>query len=252
MPGVARSNNPPEYFTRSRRVGKKVRKDYIGPMSDPVVALLAREHRLRQAHKKAQRNRRYEERHEYDHIDRMIDQYGQQLDTILTSDAGDRNRDQSNATLPEENKAVMDYDSFTTLARGAELGSEHTAKELRHAMAGDAEQWIPLGDLTEHIKHIFLDLLTGTDPVAREALRLKTIELADKLNGKQPSIERKLATDQVVHCWLDLHYQQIMLATQNEGKSNSDFLERRVNKAHKRYLAALETSNHLTDTPAAT
>lgn len=47
--------------------------------------------------------------------------------------------------------------------------------------------------------------------------------------------------DQTILCWLDVHNQQTMAAEPREGKSNIEFLDRRLEKSRRRCHAALES-----------
>ena len=77
--------------------------------------------------------------------------------------------------------------------------------------------------------------------VARESLNLELDGLTSKLRQGHQSPLRKLLIDQILILWLDVHYQQMLAAEPRAGKTDVEFLDRRLAKVRKRYFAALES-----------
>ena len=141
----------------------------------------------------------------------------------------------------KQRRQQLTRDEFDELVKQAEIGDTNALAELRALMRADAATWRRFGDLTEHVKQIFLGLMVQDSIVARESLSLELELLTRELHQGNQSPLRKLVIDQILILWLDVHYQQTMAAEPREGKTDTEFLDRRLAKAQKRYFAALES-----------
>lgn len=244
-----------QYFYLAHRDGDKIKHQYVGSKANPVVAVLYREDRLRKAEAKAQRKTRDAEREWQQQIDSTIEQRRDQLTSALKiwlrvrgyiiDRDGTWRRSRSSKTGGSRMPATMTKEDFDELVVLAEKGHPQALESLRELIASDRETWRPFGDLTEHVKRQLLDSMTRGNIVARESLNLRAAEVHQELLGDHTSPIRKLAVDQVMLCWLDLHRQTAMVAEPRDGKTETDFLERRLAKAQKRYRDALEFLNKL-------
>jgi hypothetical protein len=248
----ATENDLPQFFYRYEREGFVVKKIYVGSMSNPVVALLARCDRLRKAIKTGRFEKRINERAEYEDTERWLIQYYDQFWDCLsgwmrrrglhfqrgqwqlrwTSRKSRRRRNQ---------KPMMGKFEFDQLVDRASQGDADALNELRQTLQSDRLTWRPFGDLSEHVKRRFLNLLTAGDLVGRESLQINLSELEESLRRDQASPIRELAIDQVLICWLDVRYQELMAADPREGIKYMQYLDRRLERARRRYDKALQS-----------
>lgn len=141
----------------------------------------------------------------------------------------------------KQRRQPLTRDEFDELAKRAETGDGEAFLELRTLMRADPATWRTFGDLTEHVKRAFLGLMVQGNVVARESLAIQLDELTRELQHGHQSYIRKLVIDQILILWLDVHYQQTVAAEPRDGKTDIDFLDRRLAKVRKRYFAALES-----------
>lgn len=241
------------FHYRAKRIGGRVVKDYCGALTDPVVAFLARHDRLSQAERQAQREADAQERRVYDAIEALLTTLEHQLRGVLRlwmrlpegcpsrRGRGTGHKKEIRAMESKQRRQPLTRDEFDELVKCAEIGEAEALAEIRRLMRADPVTWRPFGDLTEHVKQLFLGLMVRNNIVARESLSLELEELTRELQQGHPSPLRKLVIDQILLLWLDVHYQQTRAAEPREGKSDTEFLDRRLAKARKRYFAALES-----------
>ena len=233
------------YLYRAKREGNRVRKEYIGACSDPVVALMARKDRLRKAETQARREAVAREQDWYAAVDALLQQYGAQMDATLAAwmDTRGYRRSRSGDWQPiiRRRKTAMDKGDFLALVKRAEQGTEEAAEEIRELMENDIDTWRPFGDLSHHVKQLFLDQVAAENVLVRESLKLRLDRLKADLLAKDNSPIRELLVDQVILCWLDVNYQQILAFRGGDSKTTAERLKRRLDASQKRYLAVLET-----------
>ena len=67
------------------------------------------------------------------------------------------------------------------LARRAERGDEEAAARLRRIVSTCPEIWLPVGDLSQHVQTVLIDLIAPKDIVLRESLRMRLAEMRRSL-----------------------------------------------------------------------
>lgn len=242
-----RGKSSGRYYYQARRRDGRVTKQYVGALADPVVALLAREDRLTKAELLAHKEVRNTERNEYEAVNVRLSASQKQLRRMLhkwrqsRAHQGGRRilKNTTTSRAGRDQRQPLTRDEFEELVKQAESGDAEALAEIRTLMQSNPATWLPFGDLTEHVKRIFLSLMVHGNVVARESLNLQLEELTQSLLQGQVSPVRKLVIDQIVLCWLDVHYQQAMSAEPRGGKTDIEFQDRRLAKARKRYYEAL-------------
>lgn len=242
------------YFFKAKRVEGRVVKEYGGSMTDPVVRFLARHDRLNQAEQLAAKQSNDEEGEKYRGIETSFTSVQSQIQRVVRCwwRCPERQSVSSQTKIPvlqmkdpamigKLRRQPLSRDEFDKLVKRAEIGNEVALSELRSLMRADPETWQRIGDLTEHVRRTFLGLMVQENVVARESLAIKLDELAKELRQGHQSAVRNLVIDQIVIAYLDLHYQQTLAAGSHDRKAESDFLERRLERARKRFDAALES-----------
>ena len=178
-----RSRTATRYFIKSVRRNGKVKREYVGTLSDPLVEILARKDRLTKAAKDAVRAERAKENELYQSVEIAILCYQQQLimvlDHWLRLRRYRRQKHQWEKAMrihkPEHEQArkviPLTKAEFDALLKRVESGNGEAVVELRNLLLSDRETWQPFGDLTEHVKELFLSLMAKSNPVVSESLK---------------------------------------------------------------------------------
>jgi hypothetical protein len=103
--------------------------------------------------------------------------------------------------------------------------------------------WLDLGQLGEIAEESWLSVVSGEDRVLRTGVRHKLDALKADIGHATASPLERLLIDRVGLTWLTLHYVEIMKAQlmkrHEVDYAAGEYLDRRVNTAQKRYLAAI-------------
>jgi hypothetical protein len=79
--------------------------------------------------------------------------------------------------------------------------------------------------------------------LTRSTLLLVGYHQHNRLAGPEPSVLERLLVDRVVACWIQIEYADLAYAqlatTLTSG--HRDYLQRRQDRAHRRYLSAIRT-----------
>ena len=238
-------NRQKHYYYRTVRQGTNVLRTYVGPRNDPITQLLFRKKRLHHASQQARREQYLDEVENYDGIEHRIRQYFDQCRLLFKSWLSDRGYRlepyDKVRVLKRRNKPIMRFDELNVLIRRAEAGEAESLQDLRMLINSEWANWQPFGDLSTHVKRHFIELLAGTTVVDRETLAQNLVQMATNLGQGSRSPIRNLAIDQVLIAWLDVNYQQLQTAVPRPSTSEAELLERRVQRAQRRYAFALES-----------
>src|SRR5262249_56985094 len=99
------------------------------------------------------------------------------------------------------------------------------------------------GDLARQAELAFVGNAAGNDLAFREALRRQLELLRAELAGPSPSPVERLLVERVVACWLQVQDADVRYAQgqkSNPSLAVCDFQQRRMDRAHRRYLSALK------------
>jgi hypothetical protein len=83
--------------------------------------------------------------------------------------------------------------------------------------------------------------MSGDDLYSQEAVPRNLSEMRREIAGENPSPLERLLAERIALCWLQIQYFEIVYA-QNLQKMTiiqSDYHQRRIDKAHRRYLSAI-------------
>jgi hypothetical protein len=135
-------------------------------------------------------------------------------------------------------------------------GAEEMRKFLKRAQRGDASTLPVLrkmlenpatvdqfgGDLARQAALSLINAAAGEDLAFKEALTRKLELLRAELSGPNPTPLERLLVERIVACWLQVQDADVRYA---QAKSLSlewgDYYQRRMDRAHKRYLTAIKT-----------
>ena len=97
-------------------------------------------------------------------------------------------------------------------------------------------------DLARNVERSIIEKMSGNDVFTQEALPRNLKEMRKEIAGENPSPLERLLSERIAVCWLELQYFQAVY-TQNMGKltiTQSDYHQRRIDKAHRRYLSSIK------------
>jgi hypothetical protein len=98
------------------------------------------------------------------------------------------------------------------------------------------------GNLAEQAEQSLIRAAAGDDLVFHEALTCKLEMLRDELGGSNPTPVERLLVERIVTCWLQVQDADVRYAqAKNLSLEWGDYYQRRMDRAHKRYLSALRT-----------
>jgi hypothetical protein len=127
------------------------------------------------------------------------------------------------------------------LAERAQAGDTAALPRLRQVLDAHPEVWRYVGDLSALVERAWASALSATNPLALESILRTSTEMKRDLAGEHPSCLEQMLVDQVVTCWMETRYAEIATSDQGEASlKQAGFRLRRLESAHKRYLAAVK------------
>jgi hypothetical protein len=124
----------------------------------------------------------------------------------------------------------------------AQEGDASTLPALRKVLQNPATVDMLGGDLARQAEHSFILAAAGEDLAFKEALTRKLALLRAELAGTNSTPVERLLVERVVACWLQVQDADIRYAqAKNLTLAWSEYYQRRMDRAHRRYLSALKT-----------
>jgi hypothetical protein len=153
--------------------------------------------------------------------------------------------DAAEATLP----AKMQWDQFRALLNGAEGGDRASLDRLREVLKSDAHpswtRWFveTFGDPPTWLKNELSRAVGGKKNLAvDEAVMMRLDQIRKDLEGEQPTPIEKVLAGRAALCWFIVHfYETSYMQAENLTIQQSDFQQRRIDAAHRRFLSAVAT-----------
>jgi hypothetical protein len=122
---------------------------------------------------------------------------------------------------------------------------DHKARAaLRELLDGAPDLWLSVGNLASQAEQSMIAMAAGDNAVFKEAIERKLRKLRRELAGSEPAPLECLLVDRVVAGWLALSYAE---ASYHQAQRNgldwtdSEYMQRRIDRAQRRYLAAIRT-----------
>ncbi|MCO6045916.1 hypothetical protein NG895_18610 [Aeoliella sp. ICT_H6.2] len=99
------------------------------------------------------------------------------------------------------------------------------------------------GELQEIVDTVVSRSLGGGEDFAfHEAIQRKLQALRDELGGPNPSPLERLLVDRIVACWLQVQEADFRMAQLKDcSAAQASFFQKRQDRAHRRFLAAVKT-----------
>ncbi|HJZ94601.1 MAG TPA: hypothetical protein VKE40_27290 [Gemmataceae bacterium] len=128
------------------------------------------------------------------------------------------------------------------LVRRAEAGDESAVPALRQALSDRGGLVDTAGNMALHVQATLIRNAAGANLFFKEGLGAKMDQLRAELAGEQSTALERLLADRIALCWLSLHDAEARYAqAQDLTIKQSDFWQRRIDAAHRRYLSAIRT-----------
>jgi len=143
----------------------------------------------------------------------------------------------------EANERQAEVEQLLAVIDRANKGDETALAEVRKMIDDFPAPSITVlgGDLAERAEAILVGRITANQTAFREALLAKLNTLRAELAGTNPNPTERLLTERVVACWLQLaHADALAAQAEGVGFAQGDYLQRRQDRAHHRYLSAIK------------
>ena len=143
--------------------------------------------------------------------------------------------------LRKPEKPVID--ELTKLLKRAERGNTGALAEVADRMKAHPTIWREVGDLGRLAEQAWIDMTAGKNRLFAEAFSHTIAAIKTELAGPEPSVLERLLVDRVVACWIQIEYADLAYAQLSTALSSGhrDYLQRRQDRAHRRYLSAIRT-----------
>lgn len=127
----------------------------------------------------------------------------------------------------------------------AQKGDAQALAELRPLLDQAPGWWDEVGNIAQQAEEMLVSTAAGENVLVKEAYTRRLATLREELAGPVVTPLERLLIDRVVACWFHLHYVEANYAQALKdrtlsGKSSED-CQRRLDRAHRRYLAAIKT-----------
>ena len=158
-------------------------------------------------------------------------------------------------TPPEPTTISPETVPWEELVQRATQGDAAAWQELEKKLREQPRWWESFGDLGWQTLTGWLDLVAGQNLVQRHCLEAEWQALKTELGQTTTSPIERLLVERVATCWLHLHHAEAVCASfrgQEVALAVVKEAERRMDRAHRRYLAALRqlaTLRRLLPTP---
>jgi hypothetical protein len=148
-----------------------------------------------------------------------------------------------------ETRALATIDTQTAVARvnallpAANAGDGAALAELRAVLEGTPALWDHVGDLGRQAELALVRAAAGTNTVAKDAIFRRLHALRREVAGPAPSALERLLADRVALGWLGLAVAEGAYHRALErglGQADDEFHQRRIERAQRRYLAAIK------------
>jgi predicted NBD/HSP70 family sugar kinase len=139
---------------------------------------------------------------------------------------------------------ALAVDEVAQLIQRAEQGDTQALPALRQWLDAHPDFWEGVADLAQMTQDTLVQMIRGEENLfTHEIHQRKLRAMYQELAGSALSPLEALLVERIVICWLHLHHAE-GLYVQHVGDltpRQADFHQRRISKAHSRYLSAIRT-----------
>jgi hypothetical protein len=152
---------------------------------------------------------------------------------------------QAGGPMSEKTKAAdvpRDEQGMVALLKRAQAGDASTLPALRELLRRPEVVEAFGGNMAGPAEASLISAAAGDNLAFREALLRKMALLRAELQGASPTPLERLLVERVVACWLQVQDADVRCAqAKNPSLAWGDYLQRRMDRAHKRFLTAART-----------
>lgn len=241
------------YYTRSRKVGGRVVREYVG--AGVAGDLAEQEDHFERGQRQVQAARWHAERARLDAIERELADYcvavGDLAREHLTTAGyhqharGEWRRKRMAAKTPAKTAdAQADVQAdVNDLAKRAQHGDHVAMDSLRAkiAIAFGAQWETQLPRPAEHARGKMIEAALGGDLLMREAWERQADTMQRELAGPAATLLERLLCERIATCWLDTQLAEMLYAGKVAAGTTfaaGEYHQRRVDRAQRRYLDA--------------
>src|SRR6266508_4901468 len=146
--------------------------------------------------------------------------------------------DVSTTTNPAEAVIPTGADEMRKFLKRAQSGDASTLPALRKLLQDPASVDHFGGNLAEQAELSLIEAAAGKNLMFREALLRKLELMRAELAGPDPTPLERMLVERVVACWLQVQDADVRYAQGQQGCTfaQGEYHQRRMDRAHKRYL----------------
>jgi hypothetical protein len=149
--------------------------------------------------------------------------------------------DNASETSVSSSELIGDRGKLMALIDRAQNGDNDALPALRKVL-NQAPRVARFVDLARNVERSIIEEMSGDDAFIREAMPRNLKTMRTQIAGENPSTLERLLAERIVVCWLELQYFQTiyMQNLNNMTIPQSDHHQRRIDKAHRRYLSSVK------------
>ena len=127
------------------------------------------------------------------------------------------------------------------------MSGDKSCKGEFDALLDDPERGTPVveffGNLAGRVQSSLVEKVAGpTNLAARSAIPRKLERLRAELEGPAPNAIERLLAERAAFCWLVVwQYESVLVHATEMTNKQSEFHQRRIDAAHRRFLSAVRT-----------
>jgi len=144
--------------------------------------------------------------------------------------------------IESTSELIEDRGKLMALIDRAQDGDEDALPALRKVL-DEAPRIARFVDLARNVERSIVKKMSDDDVFTQEAIPRNLKAMREEIAGENPSPLERLLAERITVCWLELQYFQAIYS-QNMSKltiTQSDYHQRRIDKAHRRYLSSIKT-----------
>jgi len=147
---------------------------------------------------------------------------------------------------PSTKKALAERNTaneFKMMLAAANKGEEPALEKVRTWLQDSSGVDLLGGNLASLAETSLIAAAAGEDRVFKMAVQRKLQMMRADLSGPNPTPLERLLAERVALCWVFAHYEDVRCAQGQKGMTfaQSEYYQRRQDRAHKRYLSAMRT-----------
>lgn len=238
------------FFYRTRRKNGRAFREYVGPGTDPLVQIIARDDALGRAEAKAATTEVRSEQLRYVALKTLLNSCEERLSELQNVNllvCGYRRRkgrlepvkyrDRKQTKL---RKGRPTREQFEQCVRRANRGDRDAADRLWQVLHDYPEIWSEVGDLTRHTEQTLIELIGAGNPTLCGSVRLKADDLRQTLltEATDAALEA-LLIDHIVISWLQTEFTRMAVLQPQQFRKDSYFWRQHYAAAGDGFLKAI-------------